>query len=595
MNKEIAQLLRYIAAAYVIKNEAKFRFQIIAYQRAADAIEHSTIELRDLLREGKLTSIPGVGSSLASHIEELLETGKVKHFEWATQGVPETVFPLLDVPTFGPKKAYKLVKEFNLKNPQTVIDDLEKIAKQDKIASLAGFGEKSQGDILRAIGEYREGKGKTTRMPLPYAAELAERVVAYLKRCNAVLDPQPLGSLRRMVATVGDIDIAVATNDPKAVIEHFVAYPNTLRVIEKGTVSASILVSSGRQIDLMVQPPDMFGALLQHFTGSKNHNIHLRELALKKGLSLSERGIKRRLASGKVKMETYNSEGSFYKALGMDWIPPEMREDTGEIELALRQTQGKLGGLPKLVELQDIKGDLHVHSSYPIEPSHDLGKSTMEEMLEKAKKLGYSYLAFTEHNPSISKHTKSQVYDIMAGREEKIEQLKLSNKNIRIINLLELDILPTGELAIDESALQYVDAVLVSIHSVFSMDKKRMTKRILKGFSHPKAKILSHPTGRLLNTRAGYELDFEEIFDFAKRNNKALEINAWPTRLDLPDSLVREAVKQGVRLVVDTDSHAVNQMDMMKYGVAVARRGWATKNDIMNTLVYDEFMKWLKS
>lgn len=588
-NKEIAQMLRRIAAAYVIKNEAKFHFQIIAYQRAADAIEHATAEVADLMREDKLTSIPGVGPSLASHIEELLKTGKVKHFEWATQGVPETVFPLLDVPTFGPKKAYKLVKEFNLKDSKTVIDDLEKIAKQGKIASLAGFGEKSQEDVLRAIAEYRQGKGKTTRMPLPYAAELAERVVAYLKRSKAVVDAQPLGSLRRMVATVGDIDIAVATDDPKAVIEHFVSYPNKQRVIEKGTVSASILVSSGRQIDLMVLSPDMFGALLQHFTGSKNHNIHLRELALKKGLSLSERGIKRRISKDKVILDRYKTEEAFYKALGMDWMPPEMREDTGEIELALTHK------LPTLVELSDIKGDLHIHSSYPIEPSHDLGKNTMEEMLEKAKKLGYSYLAFSEHNPSISKHTKAKVAEIMAKRQHKIEQLKLSNKNIRVINLLELDILPSGELAIDESTLQYVDALLVSVHSVFSMGKEEMTKRVLKGLSHPKAKILSHPTGRLLNTRAGYELDFDQIFDFAKRNNKALEINAWPTRLDLPNSLVREAVKLGIKMVINTDSHASDQMDMMKYGVAVARRGWATKNDIMNTRSYDEFTKWLKS
>lgn len=583
-NHAIASLLRDVAAAYAIKNENKYRFQIIAYQRAADAIEGTTIELIDLVKEDKLEQLPGVGPSLGEHLKELFATGKVKHFDFVMSDIPKSVFPLLQVPSFGPKKSYKLVKEFNLNNPTTVLDDLEKLAKQGKIATLEGFGEKSESDIIRAIGEYRLGKGKTTRMVLPYAVELADKIVEYLKKSKAVVRVEPLGSLRRSVSTIGDIDIAVSTNNPKDVIEHFIAYPYKERVIEKGDISASLLVSSGRQVDLMVQPPESFGSLLQHFTGSKNHNVHLREIAIKKGLSLSEKGIKK---AGVTK--SYSTEEKFYDAIGLDWIPPEIREDTGEIEASARHQ------LPSLIELKDIKGDLHIHSSYPIEPSHDMGANTMEEMLEVAKELKYEYLGFSEHNPSVSKHNSEQILSILEKRKDKIEQLKSSNKYVRVINLLEVDISPNGELAINEKALELVDAVLVSVHSVFSQNKKDMTKRIITGLSHPKAKILSHPTGRLLNQRPGYDVDFDTLFDFCEKNNKALEINAWPARLDLPDIIVRDAITHNVKLVIDTDSHASDHMTLMRYGVAVARRGWAEKKDIINTLPYEKFVQWLQS
>lgn len=583
-NAQVAKLLREVAAAYTIKNEKKFRFQIIAYQKAADAIENSTLEIKDLIKEEKLETLPGVGPSIRSHLEELIKTGKVKRFNWVFSGVPKSVFPLLDVPSIGPKKAFRLVQEFGLKNPKSVIDELEKIAKKGKVAPLEGFGEKSQEDILRAISEYRGGRGKTNRMVLPYAGELAEEIIAYLKQSKYVSDVQPLGSLRRRASTIGDIDIAASSDNPTEVIKHFIAYPRSTRVIEKGNATASILVTAGKQIDLMVQPKKAFGALLQHFTGSKNHNVHLREFALKKGLSLSEYGIKK-----KGKLNLYDSEEKFYDALGLDWIPPEIREATGEIERAHTHT------LPKLVELKDIKGDLHIHSSFPIEPSHDMGRDTMETMLGRAKEFGYEYLGFSEHNPSVSKHTKQQIYSILARRKTKIEQLNSSTKHVRVISLLEVDIMPRGELAIDNKAAEYLDAMLVSIHSSFGMDKQQMTKRVLAGLSHPKAKIFTHPTGRLLNERPGYNLDFELIFAFCKKHNKAIEINAWPPRLDLPDILVRQAVEQGVKLVIDTDSHAAPQMDLMKYGVSVAKRGWAQKKDILNTLSYDEFMKWLQS
>jgi DNA polymerase (family 10) len=585
-NREVSKLLRNVAAAYSIKDEKKHRFQIIAYEKAADSIENSPTELRELYKEEKLDAIPGVGPSIQASLEELLKTGKVKHFETILEDIPEAVFPLLDVPTFGPKKAYRLVTEFKLKDPTTVTADIVKLANEGKIAELPGFGEDSQKKILQALDKFGLGKTKTDRMVLPYAGELAKKMLEYLRKSPAVKQASPLGSLRRKRDTIGDIDIAVATDEPQKVLEHFVNYPHKERLIEKGEHSSSILVSSGKQIDLMVQPVKAFGSLLQHFTGSKAHNIKLRELALSKGLSLSEYGIKKK---GEEKFKTYDTEEGFYKALGLPWIPPEIREDTGEIELA------KQNKLPKLLELSDIKGDFHLHSSYPIEPSHDMGVTSMENMLKRALELDYKYLGFSEHNPSISKHTKKQTLDILTKRKTFIEHLDSKYKNyIRVFSLLETDILPSGDLAIDNDALSLLDGSIVSVHSSFGMDKDAMTKRVLKGLSHPKAKILAHPTGRLLNERSGYELDWEQIFDFCKKNHKALEINAWPLRLDLPDVLVREAIRHGIKLMIDTDSHDVAQMDMMEYGVSVARRGWATKDDILNAMPYNELKSWFE-
>lgn len=587
-NKEISKLLRNVAAAYSIKNPGKFRFQIIAYEKAADSIDNLSIEIVDYIKDNKLQNIPGIGVSMRSHLEELFKTKRVKQFEWALEGIPESVFVLIDIPTFGPKKAYRLAQEFGLDNPKTAMKDLAKLAKSGKIAPLKGFGKKSEKDILRAIGEFKEGKGKTTRMVLPVAGQTADQILAYLRKIPEVSSAYTLGSLRRMLPTVGDIDIAVASDNPTKVLDHFVSYPYTERIIEKGDVSSSILVSGGKQVDLMVQPPSAFGSLLQHFTGSKNHNIALRELALKQGLSLSERGIKN-LRNKKSKMASFDTEEKFYKAIGLAWVPPEIREDTGEIELAQKNK------LPQLVELSDINGDFHLHSNFPIEPSHDLGKDTIEDMTKNAQKLGYKFIGFSEHNPSTSKHSAKEMTELIKARNAQIEHILSGNKSIRILKLLETDILPSGDLAIDSESLGLLDFSIVSIHSVFSMDKETMTRRVLKGLSHPKAKVLAHPTGRLLNQRPGYELDWEKLFEFCIKNNKALEINAWPTRLDLSDNVVRMSVEAGVKMIIDTDSHATDQMNHMKYGVAMARRGWAKKSDILNTLEYNEFIQWVNS
>ncbi len=590
-NQELARLLRKIAAAYLVKNEN--RFKIMAYERAAESLENATSEASDLWQEGKLDEIQGIGPSIAGHLNELFKKGKVRHFEQVLKGLPEAMFSLLALPGFGPKKAYKLAKVLKLKSAKTALTDLEKVAKKGKIAVIEGFGEKSQKEILESLQSFKKGQLKENRMNLSLASALAREIIGYLKLCPQSLRINPLGSLRRQVATIGDIDIAVATQNPQEVIDWFVKYPRKQKLVEKGPTGASLLLHNGRQVDLRVQKPKAYGAMLQYFTGSKNHNVHLRELALKQGLSLSEYGIKK-VKSQKSKVKSYASEEAFYRALGLDWIPPELREDTGEIEAALRQAHNEPDGLPNLVKLGDIKGDLHLHSNFPIEPSHDLGVSSMEEIIEKAESLSYGYIAFSEHAPSLGRHSKEQIFTILSRRKDTIEQLKLTSKIVRVINLLEVDILTDGNLSIENKSLALLDGAIASVHSSFQQNKEQMTKRILRALANPWVKILGHPTGRLLGKREAYEVDWEEIFAYCQKHDKALEINAWPERLDLPDLLVRQAIKRGVGLVISTDAHKLSEMDLMPYGVAVARRGWAQKNDILNTLDYNDFYRWLK-
>jgi len=573
-NVEIAELLRRVAAAYEILGENRFR--IIAYERAASSIEHLTSELKGY------TKIPGVGDTLASHLEELMRTGHVKHFDSVMAKLPASIFPLLLVPGIGPKKAYSLVNELKLKNEKTVIEDLENAAKSHRIASIDGFGEKSEQLILTNIEIYRKGQIKENRMPLPLADEIAAHIIDFLKKEPGVVRIDVLGSLRRQVATIGDIDIAVATTKPKEVIAHFVTYPHQ-ELIEEGPTGASLRLHNGRQVDLRVAVSKTYGAMLQYFTGSKNHNIALRSFALSKGLSLNEYGIKH-VVSGKV--DSYATEEDYYKAIGLEYIPPELREDLGEILAAQK------GTLPKLVELADIKGDLHMHTDYNLEPSHDLGTSPFSEYLKRAESFGYEYIGVSDHNPSVTNHTAIQIVEIMKKRKEYYDAH--NHTHIHHILLCEVDILPDGRLALPEAAFAFVDGMIVSIHSAFTQDRKTMTKRIVTALAaNPKVRIFGHPTARLLGKREGVDADWREVFAVCKAHDIALEINAAPVRLDLPDTLVFDAVNEKIRLCIDTDSHDVGGLSSMKYGVSVARRGWATKHDIVNALGYNDFRKWL--
>ncbi|MBI4157338.1 hypothetical protein HY502_00625 [Candidatus Woesebacteria bacterium] len=580
-NLEIAELLRAVAASYQLKDEKKNRFKIIAYQRVADAVEHATSELKDLWDDGKLEELPGIGPSIAKHLDSLFRTGKSEHFDSVMEGLPPSMFEFMKVPGIGAKTGYRLAKELKLKN----LKELKEAARKGKIATLPGFGEESERDIIKGI---EESKGKVRRLLLPYATEVAQGILNWLSVNTLVKKVEPLGSLRRKAATVGDIDIAVATDKPKEVLKYFTEYPDAQRVIELGEATAGIVAAGGIHIDLMVQPPSSFGSLLQHFTGSKHHNIALREYAQKKGLSLSEYGIKK-----DQKRYRFATEEEFYGFLGLEWIPPELREDQGEIEAALNSK------LPKLLELSDVKGDFQIHSNFDIETSHDVGASSMEEIVKKAGELNYEYLAFTEHNPSKSGHSEGEIVDILKRKAEAIEKLNYSilrtvkNSIKKVFNSLEIDILPDGRLPVSEKGLKTLDFALVSIHSSFRLPKEEMTKRVLSALAYPSVKIFAHPTGRKLNEREGAELDWPKIFEFCLKNDKWLEINADPMRLDLPDVLVHEAVKSGVKLTLGTDAHHASALTNMRYGVSVARRGWAESNDIVNTRSLQEFLKML--
>lgn len=583
VNGEIAELLRAIAISYQLKDPDKNKFRIIAYERAADALEHLSSEAKDVWDEGKLKDIPGVGESIAANLDEIFKTGKSKHFAEVMKDFPPILFTLTELPKIGAKTALKLVRNLHVKS----IDDLEELAKKGEIAKLEGFGEESQEEIIKAISQFKNKKAD--RYLLPYAESIANELIIYLKKKSFVLKADPLGSLRRRDSTIGDIDISVASNDAKAVIDYFADYPKAKRTLEKGGITASILLPNNIQVDLMVQRPESYGSLLQHFTGSKHHNIALREHALKIGLSLSEYGIKE-----KGKLSKFSDEAAFYKKLGMDFIPPELREDSGEIEAALNH------GLPSLVELSDIKGDLQMHTNFDIETSHDIGESSMKELIDIASDLNYEYIAFTDHNPSRSRHNDKEIVNILKRRAKLIGDINYSlRKSVKtgvhyVFNSLEIDILPSGELAIPESAFDYLDFALVSLHSSFDLNKDDMTNRVLKGLNHQKVKIFAHPTARKINVREGVELNWPMIFDFCLENDKWIEINADPMRLDLPDLLVREAVKKGVKLTLGTDAHSKESLFNMKYGVDVARRGWATKSDIVNSLSLKEFEKMIK-
>lgn len=596
-NSDISELLRKVASVYQAQNGNPFKIR--AYEEAAVSIEHSTSDLKDLWDDGKLKEIPAVGESIAQHLDELFKTGKVKEFEKLFASVPPSLFVFDKIPGIGPKKAIVLARKLHIIRADTALKELKEAISKGRVKNLENFGEKSEELILKGIEVFEKGETKENRMPLYVAKEIADSLITYLKTNPLVLEAYPLGSLRRRLATIGDIDLAVATNKPKEVMDFFYKYPKIKRIISQGEkLLARVVVESGQQVDLRLAYPKDFGAMLQYFTGSKQHNIYLREYALRKGLSLSEYGIKMikklKVKNQKLnsKIKSFSTEKDFYNYLGLEYIPPEIREGTNEIKIA------EEGKIPQLVELKDIKGDLHLHTNFPIETSHDLGESELKEMVSKGESLGYDYLGFTEHNPSFSQHSKREILNILQKKKEFFDQFIYSyekenkqrgqNLPIKILNGLEIDIQPSGELAIPEEGFVFLDYAIASIHTSFNLNREEMTKRVIVGLSHPKVKIFGHPTGRKIGVREGYELDWEKIFNFCLKKSKFLEISAWPDRLDLPDILVREAIKAGIKLVINSDSHAVEQMELMEFGVSVARRGWAEKKDILNTLPKDK-------
>jgi len=577
-NQQLAQTFSNVAAVYEILNENFFKIR--AYKNAAEAIEHSNEEIKDIWERGALVKVPGIGASIAQHIDEIFRTGKCDYVAKVLEQVPVTAFKLLELPGIGPKTAGRLAYELNLTDPKTLFDELKKAAANNQIANLEGFGKKSQDEIIESISRFKRASKQEKRILLGNALLVADDFVTYMQQNKSVDVIEGLGSLRRKKATLGDLDFAVVTDNPKDVVLHFTTWSQAQKILAAGENTARIIHVSGIQIDIKTTSKDKYGSLLQHFTGSKEHNVALREYAQKNNLSLSEKGIKNKSTDKTTK---YSSEKDFYKALNMDWIPPELRENNGEIELAL------VNKLPKLVKLSDIKGDLHIHSDFPIQPSHDLGRDSMEDVVEQAEKLNYTYIAFSEHNPKKTLSNEEKL-KLVVEKKGKIDKLKT---NLVVFNSLEVDILPDGSLPLDSKTLAELDLVIASLHSSFRQSKEDMTKRILRGLSHPKAKVMGHPTGRLIQEREGVDADWHKIFTFCAENNKALEINASDKRLDLPEDLAREAKEYGVMFALGTDAHSKAGLTNMSFGISVARRAGLEACDIINTWSLIKFKKWV--
>ncbi len=565
-NREIAEIFDKIADILDILNENPFRAR--AYRNAGANIRELDEDIEDLAERGELTEIPRVGSDLAEKINEFISTGKVEYYENLRKKVPEELTELLEIQGLGPKTLSKLNKELGVKN----LEDLERALKEDKILNLRGMGRKKVEDIKRGIELFKRSR---ERMPLGIALPLAEEIVREIGKIPGAKGTTLAGSVRRMRETVGDIDILTMARDGRQLVEAFTRLPFVKEVLAKGDTKGSVVLENGIQVDLRVTEPESYGAALLYFIGSKAHNIKLRTIAMDRGLKINEYGVFR--GDKKIAGET---EEEIYKTLGLQWIPPEIREDKGEIEAA------QDGKLPYLVELEDINGDLHMHSKWSD------GKATVEEMALKAKELGYEYIAMTDHSPSSTIAGGLSTQRLYEKKKE-VAALNKKLKGIKILMGSEVDIKSDGSLDYPDEVLRDLDIVVVSVHSGFKMDGESMTRRIVKALQNPFVHILAHPTGRLIGRREGYEVDMDEIFKTAKKYGKAIEINSHYLRLDLNDINVRKAVNMGVKIVISTDSHARDQLNMMRLGVATARRGWAEKKDILNTMGLNEISKWL--
>ena len=574
-NTAIARLLREIAAAYEVKNEN--RFKIRAYDAAADSIEHATSEVKDLWEEGRLGDLPGVGKSISSHLDEYFRTGKVKHFEEVKKGFPSGMFTIFGLEGVGPKRAYRLAKELKVKT----IEDLHQAVREKKIEKIEGFGRRSQELILKAIEGREQHK---ERILLPVAFSIAERLIEQILRLPGVVRADPLGSLRRMVSTVGDIDIGIATTEPQKVVKEFTSLPDVARVVGAGGAKATVVLKTGRQVDIRVHNPKSYGALLQYFTGSKSHNIHIRKIANDQGLSLSEYGVKK-YQGGKITGEYLptETEEEFYRLLKLPWIPPELREDTGEIEAAQK------GQLPKLVEVADVLGEIHVHTT------HSDGEETTASMVEEAIRLGRKYIGISDHSPSVLTRGLSQAKEEILKRKREIERLREKYQGkIGLFFGAEVNIDAQAKMALPDEMLALYEYTIGSIHTSFDQPKEITTKRLIAALENPYVNALGHPTGRLLGEREAYEVDWEAVFAATKKHQKILEINSYPSRLDLPDDLVRSARQRGIKFLISTDAHRHEHYRNLRFGVAVARRGWCEAGDIVNTSEANSFVKLFK-
>ena len=578
-NQEIAKIFYEIADYLEMEGVA---FKPYAYQKAAITLETLEEDVEEIYKRGDLEAlkeIPGVGESIALKIEEYLKTGKIKYYEEFKKKTPVNLEELMAVEGMGPKKTKVLYQKLGIRN----LKDLEKAARVHKIAPLFGFGEKTEKNILEGIEFVKRSKG---RFLLGDILPKVKEVYQKLKSLKEVERIDAVGSIRRMKETIGDVDFLVIPHHPfgggpEKVMDFFTSLSGIVKVWGKGTTKASVRMKEGFDMDIRVLSKKSYGSALQYFTGSKEHNILLRRIAIDKGLKLSEYGLFRR-----SKMIAGENEKEIYEKLGMDWMPPEMRENQGEIEAALEKK------LPKIIDYNDIKGDLHCHSKW------DGGKNTILEIAEKAMEMGYEYLGISDHTKFLRIEHGLDEKQLAQQRKEidrLNEKLKIKNEKFRILQGCEANILNDGSIDIKDEALKKLDYVIAGVHSSFKMEKARMTERIIRAMENPNVDIISHPTGRLIQKRDEYQIDFDKILRVAKKTGTTLEINSFPERLDLKDTNIRKAKEAGVKMVINTDSHHIDQMRFIEFGIAQARRGWAESRDIINTQPLEKLLKYFKS
>jgi len=568
-NREVAGVLYEMAE--LLELHAENSFKIIAYSKAARAMESMKEDIEQLCKEGRLQSIPGVGKAISEKVEEYLRTGQIQAHQDLLKKTPAGLAELLKISGLGPKTIFMLHEKLNITN----LDELEKAVREHRIRRLPRMGPKSEKNILKSIERYRK---RSTRILYSTAEPVVSEVLAYLKSLEGLEHITAAGSYRRGKETVGDIDILATATRPDEIVAAFVRMPMVEEVLSRGPTKASVIVKETIQVDLRIVEHRSYGTVLQYFTGSKEHNVLLRQLALDRGYSLSEYSLKR-LSDGQDLF--FDREEDVYAHLGLQYIPPEMREDRGEIEAA------RQGRLPELVSLMDIRGDLHVHSDWSD------GRASIIEMARAAQALGYEYLALCDHSPSVG---------IAGGLapeklEEKIEAIAAVNEALEGLTVLvgtEVDIKADGKLDYPNELLARCDVVVASVHMGQQQKEREITGRLISAIENEFVDIIGHPTGRIINQREPYEVDMKAVLDAAARTGTAMEINAYPTRLDLNDVYARMAKDMGVKMSINSDAHEPEQLKVMKFGVNVARRGWLEKKDLLNALSLQDLLRALK-
>jgi DNA polymerase (family X) len=556
-NQDIANIFYHIAEILEIQGENPFKIR--AYIKAAQTVESYTKELSEIKDVEQLKELPGIGEKIALKIKELVETGKLEMYEKLKKSEIAPLIELLQVPGLGPKHVKLIYDKLGIKT----IDQLEKATKAGKLRGLPGLGEKTEQNILKGIDQERRHK---ERFPLGVILPKAESIVSQLKQVKEVKDINLGGSIRRMKETIGDVDILVSSTKAKKVSDAFVKLPEVQNILSEGATKSSVMTKDGFQMDLRVVSPESYGAALHYFTGSKAHNIRIRSMGVDRGLKINEYGVfkGKKSIAGKTEQEVF-------KSVGLPFIPPEIREDWGEIEAAQK------GKLPHLIEQKDLKGDLHIHSNWTD------GRSSIEDMALAAQKMGYLYMALCDHSPAIG-ITNGLTPERIVKRKQEIDKVNKKLKGFVILNGAEVDIRSNGKMDFEDDILKELDIVVAAVHTKFTQPKDEMTKRIISAIENPYVDILAHPTGRLIGRRDPYEVDMDKVLDAAKANHKIMELNAYPDRLDLNDLHCRKAKEKGVKIAISTDSHWTEHFAWIRYGIATARRGWLEPEDVVNTL-----------